>query len=123
MHRTLAATVLALAALAAAGPAHAQKQEYNSWTFDEMVPTGPHMRNMEQAQPIPGARPSHWGSMGKSGQFRAGMSHYGTDVKTTNKGYSATNSLTPPKVDVTKRVTAAPRSADPPAAPRTVRRD
>lgn len=123
MTRTLAASVLALAALAAAGPAHAQKQEYPSWTFDQMVPTGPHLRNLDQAQPVPGARPSHWGGISKSGEFRAGMTRYGTDVKSTTRSYSATQSLKPPPVDVTRKITAAPRSADPPAAPRTVHRD
>lgn len=123
MHRTLAAIFLTLTALAVAGPAHAQKQEYPSWLSDEMVPTGPYMRNMEQAQPVPGARPSHWGAMKKPGEFRAGMTRYGTDVKTSSRAYSATQSLTPPKVDPTKRIVAPPRSADAPAAPRTVRRD
>ncbi|MBP2228684.1 hypothetical protein [Azospirillum agricola] len=129
MQRTLAATFLAPALLTlsvlAAGPAHAQKQEYQPWTYDEMVPTGPYMRNMEQAQPVPGARPSHWGSMKQQpGQGRAGMTRYGTDVKSTTRSYSATQSLTPPRVDPSRPILAAPpRSADPPATPRTARRD
>lgn len=124
MPRNLLALLLApLALAAAAGSAHAQKQEYQPWVYDQMVPTGPYMRNMEQAQPVPGARPSHWGAVSKSGEFRAGMPRYGTDVKQTRKSYSATNSLNPPKVDVTKRIVAPPRSSDAPAAPRTVRRD
>ncbi len=124
MHRTLAATFVTLTVLAVAGPAHAQKQAYPSWLNDEMVPTGPYLRNLEQAQPVPAAAPSHWGPVKKPGEFRAGMSRYGTDVKTTSRSYSATQSLTPPKVDPAKRITGAPpRSADAPAAPRTIHRD
>lgn len=123
MRRILfAALSLPLLAIVAAAPAYAQKQEYPSWMYDQMVPTGPYMRNMEQAQPVPGAAPSHWGSMGKPGEFRAGMSHYGTDVKATTKSYSATHSLAPPKVDVTKPIVAPPRSSDAPPPPRMVTR-
>ncbi|WP_448206218.1 hypothetical protein [Azospirillum sp. sgz302134] len=70
MLRTM--TVATLTVLAFAAPAQAQKQDYPGWVFDEMVPTGPYMRNMEQAQPVPGARPSHWGAMGRDGQGRTG---------------------------------------------------
>lgn len=88
-----------LTVLALAEPAHAQKQEYPSWVFEEMVPTGPYMRRMEEAQPVPGARPSHWGSMGKNGEFRAGMPQYGTDGRQRTPSYSRTQSLTPPVRD------------------------
>lgn len=118
------AIAVLLATMALAAPAHAQKQEYAPWVYDQMVPTGPYMRNMDQAQPIPGPAPSHWGAFGKTGEHRAGMARYGTDVKRTNRHYSANHSLTPPPVDPTaaKRAVSAPRSADPPPTPRTVQR-
>jgi len=120
--RTAAAAALAVMTLSL--PAHAQKQEYAPWVYDQMVPTGPLLRNLDQAQPLPGPAPSHWGAM-KAGKDRAGMAHYGTDVKRTDRHYSASHSLTPPPVDpaAAKRVMAPPRSADAPPAPRTVRRD
>jgi len=91
--------VATLAIFAFAAPAQAQKQEYAPWVFEQMVPTGPHMRNMEQAQPIPGPRPSHWGSMGSGEQHRAGMRQYGTDAVRATPSYSRTHSLTPPVRD------------------------
>lgn len=97
MLRTM--TVATLAVLALAAPAQAQKQEYPSWMFDEMVPTGPYMRHMDEAQPVPGARPSHWGAMGKNGEFRAGMPQYGTDRRSATPSYARTHSLTPPTRD------------------------
>ncbi|WP_209873494.1 hypothetical protein [Azospirillum soli] len=97
MLRTMA--VATLTVLAFAAPANAQKQEYPAWVFDHMVPTGPYMRNMEQAQPIPGPRPSHWGAMGNGDQHRAGMRAYGTDAVRTTPSYSRTQSLTPPVRD------------------------
>ncbi|KAA0591941.1 hypothetical protein J2848_006449 [Azospirillum lipoferum] len=114
---TLAVTALSL-------PAHAQKQEYAPWVYDQMVPTGPLLRNLDQAQPLPGPAPSHWGAM-KAGKDRASMTRYGTDVKRTDTHYSASHSLTPPPVDpaAAKRVMAPPQSADAPPVPRTARRD
>jgi hypothetical protein len=97
MLRTM--TVATLTVIALAAPAQAQKQEYPSWVFEEMVPTGPHMRHMEEAQPIPGARPSHWGAISKDGQFRAGMPQYGTDSKRRQPNYARTQSLAPPVRD------------------------
>ncbi|MBP2303252.1 hypothetical protein [Azospirillum picis] len=116
--------VATLTVMALTSPAHAQKQEYDPWVYKEMVPTGPYLRNLEQAQPVPGPAPSHWGALGKNGEFRAGMQRYGTDVKQTTRHYSNTHSLTPPAVDpaAAKRMAAPPRSADPPPAPRTVQR-
>ncbi|WP_395452293.1 hypothetical protein ACHMW5_02065 (plasmid) [Azospirillum melinis] len=118
------AVAAALAVMTLSLPAHAQKQEYAPWVYDQMVPTGPLLRNLDQAQPLPGPAPSHWGAM-KAGKDRAGMARYGTDVKRTDKHYSASHSLTPPPVDpaAAKRVMAAPQSADAPPVPRTARRD
>ncbi|PWC33235.1 hypothetical protein [Azospirillum sp. TSO35-2] len=115
-----ASAAVALAMMAFALPAHAQKKEYDPWVYKEMVPTGPYMRNLEQAQPLPAPPPSHWGAISKKGEFRAGMAHYGTDVQKTTRHYSNTHSLTPPPVDVTKK--AAPLSGDAPPPPRTVER-
>nr|WP_295834919.1 hypothetical protein [uncultured Azospirillum sp.] len=117
-----AAATLAMVTLSL--PAHAQKQEYAPWVYDQMVPTGPLLRNMDQAQPIPGPAPSHWGAI-KAGKDRAGMTRYGTDVKQTSRHYSASHSLTPPPVDpaAARRGAAPPRSADAPPAPRTARTD
>ncbi len=113
-----AVSILGMATLSL--PANAQKQDYAPWVYDQMVPTGPFMRNMDQAQPLPGPAPSHWGAT-KSGEHRAGMTRYGTDVKRTSRHYSTTHSLTPPPVDpaAARRVMAPPRSSDAPAAPRT----
>ncbi|MCW2236955.1 hypothetical protein [Azospirillum canadense] len=97
MLRTM--TFATLTVLALAAPAQAQKQEYPQWMFDEMVPTGPFMRHMDEAQPVPGARPSHWGAMGKNGEFRAGMPQYGTDNRQKTPSYARTQSLTPPVRD------------------------
>lgn len=119
MFRTLAVTALPLLVLA--GPALAQKQDYPDWVYQEMVPTGPHLRNLDQAQPVPGARPSHWGGVAKDGHFRAGMSRYGTDTKTATPSYSRTHSLTPPPVSLTSR--GAPQTGEAPPPPRTVHRD
>ncbi|BAI76625.1 hypothetical protein AZL_e02800 (plasmid) [Azospirillum sp. B510] len=124
---TAARTIVAAAALAMmtlASPAHAQKQDYAPWVYDQMVPTGPLLRNLDQAQPLPGPAPSHWGAI-KAGKDRAGMTRYGTDVKQTSQHYSSTHSLTPPPVDpaAAKRVMAPPRSADAPPVPRTAQRD
>ncbi|MBK1839620.1 hypothetical protein JHL17_19605 [Azospirillum sp. YIM B02556] len=118
----VAAVASALAMVALSLPAHAQKQEYAPWVYDQMVPTGPLLRNLDQAQPLPGPAPSHWGAT-KAGKDRAGMTRYGTDVKKTSQHYSASHSLTPPPVDpaAAKRGAAAPRSADAPPAPRTAR--
>lgn len=119
--RTAAVAALSLLGMAALSlPANAQKQDYAPWVYDQMVPTGPFMRNMDQAQPLPGPAPSHWGAT-KSGGHRAGMTRYGTDVKRTNRHYSNTHSLTPPPVDpaAARRVMAPPRSADAPPTPRT----
>ncbi|CAO3440618.1 hypothetical protein [Azospirillum endophyticum] len=120
----VAAVAVALAMVTLSLPAHAQKQEYAPWVYDQMVPTGPLLRNLDQAQPLPGPAPSHWGAI-KAGKDRAGMTHYGTDVKKTSQHYSASHSLTPPPVDpaAAKRGGAAPRSADAPPVPRTARTD
>ncbi|PWC89662.1 hypothetical protein TSH100_04490 [Azospirillum sp. TSH100] len=119
----VSAFTAALAVTTLSLPAYAQKQEYAPWVYDQMVPTGPLLRNLDQAQPLPGPAPSHWGAT-KAGPDRAGMVRYGTDVKRTDKHYSASHSLTPP-VDpaAAKRVMAAPQSADAPPVPRTARRD
>lgn len=71
-------------------PALAQKQEYPSWMFDVMVPTGPHLQNLEQAQPVPGAAPSHWGGVTRN----QGVNSF--NGKTMPRGYSAKQSLAPP---------------------------
>lgn len=116
-----AITLAALPSLLLSAPAFAQKQDYPDWVYQEMVPTGPYLRNLDQAQPVPGARPSHWGSIGKDGQFRAGMSHYGTDAKASSPSYSRTHSLTPPPVSLTPR--SAPQTGGAPPAPRAVQID
>lgn len=82
----------------AAGTAQAQKQDYPTWIYDQMVPTGPFLQHMDEAQPLPAAPPSHWAAMGTDGQFRASMGHYGTDVKNPNSQfYPKTRTLTPPR--------------------------
>ena len=124
--RTAAVKTAAVAAVSLLGmaalslPANAQKQEYAPWVYDQMVPTGPYMRNMDQAQPLPGPAPSHWGAT-RSGEHRAGMTRYGTDVRRTNRHYSTTHSLTPPPVDpaAARRMMAPPRSAAAPPTPPT----
>ncbi|MDW7595010.1 hypothetical protein [Azospirillum brasilense] len=121
MLRTM--TVATLAVLAFAAPAEAQRQEYPSWVYEEMVPTGPHMRRMEEAQPIPGPRPSHWGAMGNGEQFRAGSRGYGTDPARATPSYSRTNSLTPPVRDGRGAATAVRRGGggdNVPGTPREV---
>lgn len=117
MLRSMALVTLALLTFTA--PAQAQKQEYPSWVYEEMVPTGPHMRNLEQAQPIPGPRPSHWGAMGNGDQHRAGMRQYGTDPAQAERTYSRTQSLTPPRRDLPARMPTPMPDAAPPA-PRQV---
>lgn len=117
-----AIALAALPSLLLSAPALAQRQDYPDWVYQEMVPTGPYLRNLDQAQPVPGARPSHWGSIGKGGgQFRAGMSHYGTDAKASSPSYSRTHSLTPPPVAATPR--SAPQTGGAPPPPRAVQID
>ena len=67
MLRLLAAggLVLSFAGMALPVPAHAQTQKYEPWVYEQMVPTGPHLRNLDQAQPLPEERPSHWGGVNR----------------------------------------------------------
>ncbi|WP_207457802.1 hypothetical protein [Azospirillum sp. SYSU D00513] len=79
MLRTLRLPAAALAFCVSAailpGQALAQKQAYEPWVYEQMVPTGPELQNLEQAQPIPEQRPSHWQGVKRLGTGENGRAY------------------------------------------------
>jgi hypothetical protein len=70
-----AALALSVPAAVLTAPALAQTQKYDSWVYESMVPAGPELQNLEQAQPLPEQRPSHWGGVDRQYQGAYSQKH------------------------------------------------